>query len=272
MSSIQIKLENTLLRIYSLFRKILITTLISNSMIHPYSFVHAGGGPGTKPEIRSPYMVPAIPAKSQNKIIPMEGERTTNIGIFIYQHDDHRWRVEGGCNGPNTLLNNDPATNRPVSSTICVDLDLDKEEYKPTIYLDENGDPHPRLELTEVSLAPHYMDDTKHYDADLNMPQLLSVHSFNGRRTKFIMKIGGIIPATAARPYNPPKWSADYIFNTDLYWKGQAEITKEINLTSGGQIRLNQTKQLNATVKTKTGDGSFGAETNVNIGSGGTTT
>ncbi len=272
MSSIQNNLDNNLLRMQRFIKKILITTLTISVVINPVSLVYAGGGPGTKPEIRSPYIVPATPAKSQKKIIPVEGEKMTNIGIYIYQHDDHRWRVEGGCNGPNTLLNNDPATNRPVSSTICVDLDLDKDEYKPTIYIDKNEEPHLRSELTEVSLVPHYMDDTKHYDADLNMPQLLSVESFNGRRTKFIMKIGGIIPATAARPYNPPKWSADYIFNTDLYWKGQAETTKEINLSPGGQIRLNQTKQLNAMVKTKTGDGNFGAETNVNTGSGGTTT
>ncbi|OPG99557.1 hypothetical protein B2I21_04470 [Chryseobacterium mucoviscidosis] len=86
------------------------------------------------------------------------------------------------------------------------------------------------------------------------------------------MQIGGAIAPTASREYNPPKWSADYIFRTDLYWKALAEITKEINLTDGGRLSLNQSKQLNATVKTKNGDGNFGAETNVNTGSGGTTT
>ena len=61
-------------------------------------------------------------------------------------------------------------------------------------------------------------------------------------------------------------------FLIQIYMEGQAEITKEINLTAGGQLSLNQSKQLNATVKTKNGDGNFGAETNVNTGSGGTTT
>ncbi|MGC5776548.1 Ig-like domain-containing protein [Paenibacillus pabuli] len=86
------------------------------------------------------------------------------------------------------------------------------------------------------------------------------------------MQIGGAIEPKAYRPYNPPKYSADYIFFTDLYWYAKAEITKEINLTEGGRLSLNQSKQLNATVKTKAGDGNFGAETNVNTGSGGTTT
>ncbi|WP_272039974.1 DUF5704 domain-containing protein [Paenibacillus sp. JJ-100] len=104
------------------------------------------------------------------------------------------------------------------------------------------------------------------------MPKLVSVDSFNGMNAIFTMKIGGVINPTEFREYHPPKFSADYIFRTDLYWKGQAETTKEINLTPGGQIGLNQTKQLQATVKTKTGDGNFGPETNVNTGSGGTTT
>ncbi|WP_427181004.1 DUF5704 domain-containing protein [Paenibacillus sp. TC-CSREp1] len=114
------------------------------------------------------------------------------------------------------------------------------------------------------------MNDTAHYRP--GRPILVSVESFTGKEVKFTTQIGGVIEPIEYRPYNPPKYSADYIFNTDIYWRANAEITKEINLTPGGQISLNQTKQLQATVKTKTGDGSFGAETNVNTGSGGTTT
>ncbi|WP_228469675.1 DUF5704 domain-containing protein [Paenibacillus sp. JNUCC31] len=114
------------------------------------------------------------------------------------------------------------------------------------------------------------MDNTAYYEP--GEPILLSVDSFTEKRTKFTVQIGGAIEPKAYRPYNPPKYSADYIFFTDLYWYAKAEVTKEINLTGGGRLSLNQSKQLNATVKTKTGDGNFGAETNVNTGSGGTTT
>ncbi|KOY14275.1 hypothetical protein AMS66_22965 [Paenibacillus xylanivorans] len=100
---------------------------------------------------------------------------------------------------------------------------------------------------------------------------MVSVESFTGRNTKFTTQIGGAIAPIKTEEYNPPKWNADYQFNTDLYWKALAEITKEINLTNGGQLKLKEKKQLNATVKTKTGDGSFGAETNVNSGNGKTT-
>lgn len=114
------------------------------------------------------------------------------------------------------------------------------------------------------------MDNTAYYEPGL--PILVSVESFTGRNTKFTTQIGGAISPIKTEEYSPSKWNADYQFNTDLYWRAFAEITKEINLTSGGQLSLNQSKQLNATVKTKTGDGNFGAETNVNTGSGGTTT
>ncbi|WP_413374503.1 DUF5704 domain-containing protein [Paenibacillus taichungensis] len=113
------------------------------------------------------------------------------------------------------------------------------------------------------------MDNTAYYEP--GQPILVSVESFTGRNTKFTTQIGGAIAPIKTEEYNPPKWNADYQFNTDLYWKGLAEITKEINLTNGGQLQLKEKKQLNATVKTKTGDGSFGAETNVNSGNGKTT-
>ncbi|MGJ0444186.1 DUF5704 domain-containing protein [Paenibacillus polysaccharolyticus] len=136
--------------------------------------------------------------------------------------------------------------------------------------MDRNDEAYRRSDITSASLSPKYMDNTAYYE--VGKPILLNVESFTERRAKFNMQIGGNIEPTAHRPYNPPKYSADYIFFTDLYWFGNAETTKEINLSPGEQIRLNQTKQLNAMVKTKTGDGNFGAETNVNTGSGGTTT
>ncbi|WP_342571601.1 DUF5704 domain-containing protein [Paenibacillus sp. FSL R5-0749] len=114
------------------------------------------------------------------------------------------------------------------------------------------------------------MDNTQYYSP--GKPILVSVESFDGDTVKFTTQIGGAIEPIGHRPYNPPKYSADYVFNTDIYWSALAEITKEINLSAGGQLSLNQSKQLNATVKTKNGDGNFGAETNVNTGSGGTTT
>ncbi|WP_079697320.1 MULTISPECIES: DUF5704 domain-containing protein [unclassified Paenibacillus] len=113
------------------------------------------------------------------------------------------------------------------------------------------------------------MDNTAYYEP--GQPILVSVESFTGRNTKFTTQIGGAIAPIKTEEYNPPKWNVDYQFNTDLYWKALAEITKEINLTNGGQLQLKEKKQLNATVKTRTGDGSFGAETNVNSGNGKTT-
>ncbi|ANS76922.1 hypothetical protein AWM70_21995 [Paenibacillus yonginensis] len=89
---------------------------------------------------------------------------------------------------------------------------------------------------------------------------------------KFTSQIGGVIEPDAYRPYNGNKHTADYIIHTDLYWTATSEITKEISLTTGGQLPVGATKQLNAAVRTKTGDGSFGPETNVNTGSGGQTT
>ncbi|GGH71008.1 hypothetical protein GCM10008014_55970 [Paenibacillus silvae] len=258
-------------RFRALIIRVFLPILAISTAFSPYSYVQAVGGPGpSKPELLSKYMVPATASKQQKKIVPVEGVAKTNIGIYIYQTDNLKWRVDGECN--DILLNNDSSKNLPVSSTVCINLDLDKEVYKPTSYMDKDNEPHSKAELVETSIKPHYMDDTQYYDPDRNIPKLVSVDSFNGNNAIFTMKIGGVIHPIESREYNPPKWSADYIFNTDLYWKGQAEITKEINLTPGGQISLNQTKQLQATVKTKTGDGSFGAETNVNTGSGGTTT
>ncbi|WP_138493416.1 DUF5704 domain-containing protein [Paenibacillus pinistramenti] len=66
------------------------------------------------------------------------------------------------------------------------------------------------------------------------------------------------------------KYSASYLTDADVYWRGRAETTKEITLSSGGTIAKGSTKQLDATVKTKNGDGDFGADYNVNTGSGGT--
>jgi hypothetical protein len=229
--------------------------------------VYAGGGPGTKPELKTFHMEPSTPAKSQQKVIPVEGKRKTNIGVYIYQIDNLKWKVDGQCN--NIELENDRTKNLPVSSTVCVDLNLNKDVYIPTEYFDKAGEPHSSAELTDKSNEPHYMDNTFYYEPGL--PILVSVESFTGRNTKFTTQIGGAIAPIKTEEYNPPKWNADYQFNTDLYWKALAEITKEINLTSGGQLRLKDKKQLNATVKTKTGDGSFGTETNVNSGNGKTT-
>ncbi|WP_302476280.1 DUF5704 domain-containing protein [Paenibacillus sp. DCT19] len=255
------------MRSKSLAKKFLLSILIINTLVIPLSYVKAGGGPGTtKPAIESQYMVPVTPAKSQKKVIPVEGLNKTNIGIYIYQIDNLKWSVDGECN--NTLLTNDPSKNLPASSTVCINLSLDKEVYKPTVYFDKNGMDYSLSEVTNPSRKPHYMDDFQYYEMDKNMPKLVSVDSFDGLNTRFTMKIGGVILPTAAREYNSPKWSADYIFNTDLYWKALAEITKEINLTNGGQLGIKEQKQLNATVKTKTGDGGFGAETNVNSGNG----
>ena len=191
----------------------------------------------------------------------------SNIGVYIYQLDNMKWSVDGECNGQ--LLNNNPSTNKPTSSLVCVDLSLDAPSYKPTDYYDSLGQSHPRSEFTSISLKPMYMDNTNYYLP--GKPILVSVESFNDESVRFTTQIGGAIEPTAYRPYNPPKYSADYVFNTDIYWRAIAETTKEINLTNGGQLSINQSKQLNATVKTKTGDGSFGAETNVNSGNGRTT-
>lgn len=230
--------------------------------------VFAGGGPGDKPILQSSRIEPSTPSKSQKKIIPLQGKGTTNIGIYIFQLDNMKWKVVGECNGQE--LGNNPATNKPNSSIICVNLSLEAPSYEPTEYLDKQGNPHPRNEITSTSISPIYMDNTAYYRPGL--PILLNVESFTEKKTKFSVQIGAAIEPTEYRPYELPKYSADYLFNTDLYWEGQAEITKEINLTAGGQLSLNQSKQLNATVKTKTGDGNFGAETNVNTSSGGTTT
>ncbi|MDR6725009.1 hypothetical protein J2W91_003495 [Paenibacillus amylolyticus] len=250
------------------FIKLLLPMLIIGLLFSTYSSVQAGGGPGTKPELKPQYMVPATPAKSQKKVIPVEGLSRTNLGIYIYQIDNLKWSVDGSCYNPNTLLDNDRTKNRPVKSDICVILDLDKDVYKPISFEDLRTNSYSLSDLTDISLMPHYMDDTNYYLEGAGMPKLVSVNGFNGRKTRFTMQIGGDIFATDAREYNRPKWSADYIFRTDLYWKALAEITKEINLTNGGQLRIKEQKQLNATVKTKTGDGSFGAGTNVNSGNG----
>lgn len=192
----------------------------------------------------------------------------SNIGVYVYQLDNLRWSVDGECNGQ--TLSNNPDTNKPNSSLVCVNLTLDAPSYKPSEYFDRSGQRYTRSELTSISLKPMYMDNTQYYLP--GKPILVSVESFDGDTVKFTTQIGGAIEPLGHRPYNPPKYSADYVFNTDIYWRAVAEITKEINLTAGGQLSLNQSKQLNATVKTKNGDGNFGAETNVNTGSGGTTT
>ncbi|SDM14426.1 Ig-like domain (group 2) [Paenibacillus sp. OK060] len=248
-------------------RKVMLIVLSLVLFFSSVGQVNAGGGPGTKPELKTFHMEPSSPAKSQKKVIPVEGKRKTNIGVYIYQVDSLRWKVDGQCN--NIEIENDPTKNLPVSSKVCVDLNLNKDVYIPTEYFDSDGKPHSFAEITDKSNEPHYMDNTGYYYPGL--PILVSVESFTGRNTKFTTQIGGAIPPIKTEEYNPPKWNADYQFNTDLYWKGLAEITKEINLTSGGQLQINDRKQLNATVKTKTGDGSFGAETNVNSGNGKTT-
>lgn len=248
-------------------KKVILFVLSLVLFLSSVTQVQAGGGPGTKPELKTFHMEPSTPAKSQKKVIPVEGTKKTNIGVYIYQIDNLSWKVDGHCN--NIELENDRTKNLPVSSTVCVDLDLNKDVYIPTEYFDKAGEKRPNAEITDRSNEPHYMDNTAYYEP--GEPILVSVESFTGRNTKFTTQIGGAIPPIETKEYNPPKWSADYRFNTDLYWKGLAEITKEINLTSGGQLKLKDKKQLNATVKTKTGDGSFGAETNVNSGNGKTT-
>lgn len=249
-------------------KKMMLFVLSLVVLVSSVTQVSAGGGPGIKPELNTYHMEPSTPAKSQKKVIPVEGKKKTNIGVYIYQIDNLKWKVDGHCN--NIELENDPTKNLPVSSTICVDLDLNKDVYIPTEYFDKVGESHSSAEIADKSNEPHYMDNTAYYEPGL--PILVSVESFTGRNTKFTTQIGGAISPIKTEEYSPSKWNADYQFNTDLYWGAVAEITKEINLTAGGQISLNQSKQLNATVKTKTGDGNFGAETNVNTGSGGTTT
>lgn len=252
----------------SVSKKILIVAIILIMLPFSTFVVFAAGGPGTKPILEPTRFEPSSPAKIQKKIVPVEGKGFTNIGIYIYQLDNMRWRVDGECNGQ--TLSNNPSTNKPISSVVCIDLSLEAPSYQAQFYMDRNDETYSISDITSSSLSPKYMDNTAYYE--VGKPILLNVESFTEKRAKFNMQIGGNIEPTAYRPYNPPKYSADYVFFTDLYWFGQAEITKEINLTPGGQISLNQTKQLQATVKTKTGDGSFGAETNVNTGSGGTTT
>lgn len=249
-------------------KKIFLMTIILILLPLSSFDVFAGGGPGNKPILGATHFEPSSPAKTQKKIVPVEGKGSTNIGIYIYQLDNMRWRVDGECNGQ--TLSNNSSTNKPESSVVCIDLSLEAPSYQAQVYMDRNDEAYRRSDITSASLSPKYMDNSAYYE--IGKPILLNVESFTERRAKFNMQIGGNIEPTAHRPYNPPKYSADYIFFTDLYWFGNAETTKEISLTSGGQIRLNQTKQLNATVKTKTGDGNFGAETNVNTGSGGTTT
>lgn len=255
------------MRFDSVLKKSFIALLII-SILSPIPSILAGGGPGVKPPLEAPHFEPSTPAKSQKKVSPVEGKGTSNIGIYIYQLDNMKWQVDGECNGQE--LSNNSTTNKPNSSLVCINLPLDKPVYKPTVYTDKLGEPHHSSEFNSASLKPMYMDNKDYYTS--GEPILVSVDSFTGDAVKFTMQIGGAIEPTAHRPYNPPKYSADYVFNTDLYWRAVAEITKEINLTSGGQLSLNQSKQLNATVKTKNGDGNFGAETNVNTGSGGTTT
>ncbi|GAS85332.1 unknown protein [Paenibacillus amylolyticus] len=255
------------MRFDSVLKKSFISLLII-SILSPIPSILAGGGPGVKPPLEAPRWEPSTPAKSQKKVSPVEGKGTSNIGIYIYQLDNMKWQVDGECNGQE--LSNNSTTNKPNSSLVCINLPLDKPVYKPTVYADKLGEPHHNSEFTSTSLKPMYMDNKDYYTS--GEPILVSVDSFTGDAVKFTMQIGGVIEPTAHRPYNPPKYSADYIFNTDIYWRAVAEITKEINLTVGGQLSLNQSKQLNATVKTKNGDGNFGAETNVNTGSGGTTT
>ncbi|PJN64585.1 hypothetical protein PAEAM_06710 [Paenibacillus sp. GM1FR] len=251
----------------SSIKKVILFMLSLVLFVSSATHIDAGGGPGTKPELKTFHMEPSTPAKSQKKVIPVEGTKKTNIGVYIYQVDSLKWKVDGKCN--NIELDNDSTKNLPVSSTICVDLDLNKDVYIPNEYFDKNGVKRNSLEIVDKSNEPHYMDNTAYYEP--GQPILVSVESFTGRNTKFTTQIGGAIPPIETDQYNPPKWNADYQFNTDLYWKAFAEITKEINLTNGGQLQINDRKQLNATVKTKTGDGSFGAGTNVNSGNGTTT-
>ena len=44
----------------------------------------------------------------------------SNIGVYVYQLDNLRWRVDGECNGQ--TLSNNPDTNKPNSSLVCVNL------------------------------------------------------------------------------------------------------------------------------------------------------
>lgn len=249
---------------HSLLRRIILVIVPLTLLYSQISYVKAGGGPGEKPPLDAPFFEPTVPSKVQKKVSPVEGKGTSNIGIYIYQLDDLRWSVDGQCN--DILLQNDSETNKPISSIVCVNLSLAAPSYKPEVYKDSLGEIHNTSEFTVTSLKPMYMDNTQYYEP--GRPILVSVESFDGDWVKFKTQIGGAIQPTNYGPYNPPKYSASYIFNTDIYWRARAEVTKEINLTNGGSLNKNDTKQLNATVKTKTGDGSFGPETNVNSGNG----
>lgn len=101
--------------------RFLIVAFTISALLAPFSTIEAGGGPGTKEEVKPFHMEPSGPAKSQKKVIPLEGEAKTNLGIYIFQLDNLDWRVEGQCNDINLL--NDSSTNLPKSSRVCVRLD-----------------------------------------------------------------------------------------------------------------------------------------------------
>ncbi|MCM3130602.1 MULTISPECIES: DUF5704 domain-containing protein [unclassified Paenibacillus] len=249
------------------FIKQLITISLLFLIFIPINSVTAGGGPGQKPALEAPYFEPSSPAKTQKKVIPAEGVADTNIGVYIWQQDNLQWRVDGSCNGQ--LLTNNSLTNKPVSSLVCVDLDLSSPYYIPSEWKDKNGERVLSTELVESTQNPIYMDNDNYYTPGL--PILVSVDSFTGKRVKFTAQIGGAIEPQSYGPYNGDKFNAVYNIYTDLYWRGRAEVTKEISLTDGGQLSTGQTKQLTAKVKTKNGDGNFGSETTISAGNGTTT-
>ncbi|WP_018755635.1 hypothetical protein [Paenibacillus terrigena] len=220
------------------FSILLAISLILLPILIYSNVVFAVGGPGSKPLLNPPHFEPAVPAKSQKKISPVQGVAETSPGTYIYQQDDLRWKVDGSCNGQ--LLDNNPSTNKPVSSVVCEIIDLDHPIYMPTKYQDSLNEVHPKSEFTDVSLRPIYMDNTRHYKP--GTPILVSVDSFIGRKAKFTIQIGGAIEPSDYRQYNldhpkdHPKFEADYLFHTDVYWVALAEVTKEINLTGGGTL------------------------------------
>lgn len=127
-----------ILALKSNLSRFLLAAFTISALLAPFSTIEAGGGPGTKEEVKPFHMEPSGPAKSQKKVIPLEGEAKTNLGIYIFQLDNLDWRVEGQCNGIDLL--NDSSTNLPRSSRVCVQLDLDKDVYKPTEYKDKNNE------------------------------------------------------------------------------------------------------------------------------------
>ncbi|MFB5679294.1 Ig-like domain-containing protein, partial [Paenibacillus terreus] len=220
--------------------------------------------------LKDPYVTPNGPVKEQKFVIPVEGAKNANPGVYWVQRDDGKWTATSyRASGGKEIVENVGTDSEPWPAVGEVEdkIDMNKTVYQPDYYQGKDGTEYSPSKTTNAHIAKTqttsdqgvFSNITKLEVVDLYFILITSLTGEDGPRVQdgsnpyksafnVQQEVDGK-PSTRPRGY--PKKTAMYYTPVNLTWRGTIVEHKKIQATGAQQMEVGEEDQFKGEVATQ---------------------